>query len=46
VGHRGWLGIYLDSDIDDNEVAGAIEDAYVEVAPKWLLKRQDLGDAG
>jgi hypothetical protein len=25
---------------------GAIEDAYVEVAPKSLLKRQDLGGAG
>jgi hypothetical protein len=46
VGHRGWIGIYLDSDIDANEVAGAIEDAYLTVAPKSLLKSQDLGGAG
>jgi hypothetical protein len=46
VGHRGWIGVYLDSDIDDNDVAGAIEDAYVEVAPKTLVQRKDLGGAG
>lgn len=44
VGHRGWLGIYLDSDIDEDEVAGAIEDAFLTVAPKSLVK--DLGSAG
>ena len=50
VGHLGWIGIYLDSDVGDNEVAGAIEDAYLKVAPKSLVKSllasQDLGDAG
>jgi hypothetical protein len=50
VGHLGWIGIYLDSDVDDNEVAGAIEDAYLKVAPKSLVKSvleaQDLGSAG
>jgi hypothetical protein len=50
VGHLGWIGIYLDSDVDDNEVAGAIEDAYLKVAPKSLVKsvleRQDRRGAG
>ena len=50
VGHRGWIGLYLDSDIDEDEVAGAIEDAYLEVAPKSLVKTvldgQDRGGAG
>jgi hypothetical protein len=39
VGHRGWIGVYLDTGIDDNEVAGAIEDAYLTVAPKSLAKQ-------
>lgn len=38
VGHRGWLGIYLDSDIDEDEVAGALEDAFVTIPPKSLVK--------
>jgi hypothetical protein len=46
VGHRGWIGIYLDSDIRDDEVAGAIEDAFLTVAPKSLLKAHDLGRSG
>ena len=32
VGHRGWLGVHLDRGLDWNEIAGAIEDAYAEVA--------------
>jgi hypothetical protein len=43
VGHLGWIGIYLDSDVEENEVAGAIEDAYLKVAPKSLVKSV-LGD--
>ena len=50
VGHRGWVGIYLDTDVAEDEVAGAIEDAYLQVAPKSLvdslLEREDLGGAG
>jgi hypothetical protein len=46
VGHRGWIGIYLDSDVPEDDVAGAIEDAFLAVTPKSLLKSQDLGDAG
>ncbi|HET6919227.1 MAG TPA: MmcQ/YjbR family DNA-binding protein, partial [Jiangellaceae bacterium] len=37
VGHRGWLGVRLDRDLDWDEVAGIIEDAYRQVAPKRLV---------
>lgn len=33
VGHRGWLGVRIDRGLSWNEVAGAIEDAYLTVAP-------------
>jgi hypothetical protein len=50
VGHRGWIGVYLDTGIDGNEVAGVIEDAYLTVAPKSLvnpfLESQDARGAG
>ena len=36
VGHRGWIGVRLDRALPWDEVAGAIEDAWVEVAPKRL----------
>lgn len=39
VGHRGWLGVHLNHGLDWNEIAGAIEDAYAEVAPKTLVER-------
>ncbi len=38
VGHRGWLGVRLDRGLDGGEVAGAIEDAYLAVAPKRLVE--------
>jgi hypothetical protein len=38
VGHRGWLGMRLDQALDWNELAGVIEDAYVEVAPAKLVE--------
>jgi len=31
VGHRGWLGIMLHGDVDWNEIAGLVEDAYATV---------------
>ncbi len=36
VGYRGWLGVQLDTGIDENELAGVIEDAFLTVAPKRL----------
>ncbi len=50
VGHRGWLGVYLDIDVDWVEIAEIIEDAYRQVAPKRLVARLDVlpraGDGG
>ena len=45
VGHRGWLGVRLDRDLPWDEVAGAIEDAYLTVAPKRLVKAAGLDEA-
>lgn len=42
VGHRGWLGVRLDRDLDWNEIAGAIEDAYLTVAPERLIRESGL----
>jgi hypothetical protein len=39
VGHRGWLGVRLDRRLEWNEIAGAVEDAYLAVAPKTLTAR-------
>ena len=39
VGHRGWIGVHLNRGLDWNEIAGAIEDAYAEIAPRSLLER-------
>jgi hypothetical protein len=39
VGHRGWIGVHLNKGLDWNEIAGAIEDAYLTVAPKRLVKQ-------
>jgi hypothetical protein len=38
VGHRGWLGVRLDRDVDWDEVAGIAEDAYAQVAPPKLVE--------
>jgi hypothetical protein len=41
VGQRGWLGVYLDVEVDWEELAAIVERAYRQVAPKSLLKRLD-----
>ena len=41
VGHRGWLGIYLDGEVDWDELAAMIERAYRQVAPKGLVAELD-----
>ncbi|MCU1484606.1 MAG: hypothetical protein JWN67_1352 [Actinomycetia bacterium] len=38
VGGRGWLGVRLDGDLDDAELAALCEDAYRVVAPAKLVK--------
>jgi hypothetical protein len=41
VGHRGWLGVRLDGDVDWDELAAICEDAYRRVAPGSLVRRLD-----
>jgi len=44
VGHRGWLGVRLDGDVDWAEVAELCEDAYRVVAPRRLVAALDAAD--
>ncbi len=37
VGHRGWLGVYLDVPVDWAEIAEIVEDAYRVIAPRRLV---------
>jgi hypothetical protein len=37
VGGRGWVGVRLDGDVDWDEVADTIEDAYRVIAPARLV---------
>ena len=41
VGHRGWLGVRLDGEVDWAEIAEICEDAYRTVAPKKRLAELD-----
>lgn len=41
VGHRGWVGVYLDVPIDWDEIAEIVEDAYRVVAPSRLSAMLD-----
>lgn len=41
VGHRGWLGVYLDVPVDWDEVAEIVEEAYRVVAPAKLVAQLD-----
>lgn len=42
VGHRGWVGVYLDvPDVDWDEIAEIVQDGYRMVAPKSLLAQLD-----
>jgi hypothetical protein len=46
VGHRGWVGLRLDTDPDWDEVAHVLEEAYRQVAPETLVRRLDRTSAG
>jgi hypothetical protein len=37
VGHRGWVGVRLDGDVDWTEIAEVCRDAYLAVAPAKLV---------
>jgi hypothetical protein len=41
VGHRGWLGVYLDVPVDWDQIADLVVDAYRAVAPKRLAAALD-----
>jgi hypothetical protein len=41
VGHRGWLGVYLDVPVDWDEIADIVLDAYRQIAPKALVAQLD-----
>jgi hypothetical protein len=41
VGHRGWLGVYLDVPVDWAEIGEIVDDAYRVVAPKRLVAELD-----
>lgn len=41
VGHRGWIGVRLDVDVDWDEVAEIVATSYRCVAPKTLVRRLD-----
>jgi hypothetical protein len=37
VGHRGWVGVWLDVDVDWAEVEGLVDESYRMTAPKRLV---------
>ena len=41
VGPSGWLGVRLDLDVDWDEVADIVDDAYRLIAPKKLVALLD-----
>jgi hypothetical protein len=41
VGHRGWIGVHMDGQVDWAEVAELCEDAYRTVAPTRLIRILD-----
>ena len=41
VGHRGWLGVYLDVPADWDQIADLVADAYRVVAPQRLAAALD-----
>ena len=43
VGHRGWIGVRLDTGISDAEIAELCEDAYRAVAPATLVRTARRG---
>jgi hypothetical protein len=43
VGHRGWLGVYLDVPVIWEEIADLVESAYRVVAPSSLVAQLDAG---
>lgn len=42
VGPSGWIGVYLDGDVDWDDVRELLRDGYRMIAPKRLLAQLDL----
>jgi len=42
VGHRGWIGVRLDVEVDWEEIATVVDAAYRVVAPRKLLAELDM----
>ena len=45
VGHRGWLGVYVDVPVDWAEIAELVLEAYRVVAPARLIRQLDAAPA-
>jgi predicted DNA-binding protein (MmcQ/YjbR family) len=41
VGHHGWVGLWLDGEVDWDHVAQLVEKSYRMTAPKRLIKLLD-----
>jgi hypothetical protein len=46
VGHRGWLGVWLDVAVDWDEIEDLVVAAYRTVAPKKLVAELDARGGG
>ena len=44
VGHRGWIGVRLDIDVEWDEIGEIVTDAYRHVAPKKLIAQLNSAD--
>ncbi|HYX51292.1 MAG TPA: MmcQ/YjbR family DNA-binding protein [Ktedonobacteraceae bacterium] len=44
VGHLGWIGVWLDLEIDWEEVADLVRESYCMTAPKRLRVQLDQGE--
>ncbi|MGH2469387.1 MAG: MmcQ/YjbR family DNA-binding protein, partial [Chloroflexota bacterium] len=38
VGYRGWVGLHLNPGLAWDDIAAAVEDAYLTVAPEKLIR--------
>jgi predicted DNA-binding protein (MmcQ/YjbR family) len=39
MGHRGWIGVRLDRDVDWDEITSIVIEAYRFTAPKTLVRQ-------
>jgi hypothetical protein len=46
VGHRGWIGVYLDVPVDWGELEALVRDAWWEVATPTIRRRSSPARGG